>query len=173
MNVIRKADRSDLFAIHRMQDTPFRDRVFIDPLLPRKEFVERAESRIQKGLEHYFVQDSQGTIVGFIRFVMKSNWHAFTWGKWLNTLVYASNVVAFNRLELPRLIFPVREDNKRLIHLYEKFEFRKVWQEFIFYRQTLLAPLRTTNVTYYDITHEEFAVRADEMLKHSLPLTFE
>ena len=172
MNIIRRADRSDLHVIHKMQDLPFRDRVFIEPLAPREQFVEQTERNILEGQEHYYVQDLEGSIVGFIRLLKKQDWEALIWGKWLNTLVYAGQVVSFRRLQLPKLVFAVRDDNKRAIHLYKKFEFRKVGQEFICYRNSILSPVKTTNLTHYEITAEEFESKEELIRKHSLPLSF-
>ena len=172
MNVIRRADRADLNEIHRMQDLPFRDRVFLEWLPPRQEFVERTERNILDGFEHYYVQESEGSIVGFIRLLKKNEWEALTWGKWLNTLLYACGIVSFRKLQVPKVIFAVRDDNKRVMHMYKKYEFRNVGQEFLCYRTSLLAPLKTTNLTHYEITAEEFDLKEEQMRKHSLPLSF-
>jgi hypothetical protein len=155
-----------------MQDIPFRDRVFIEPLLTRQEFVERCEKYFVEGLEHYFVQVAADSVVGFIRLLKKSEWEALVWGKWLNTLMYACCVVAFDRIRLPALTFAVRDDNKRMIHLCQKFEFRRTGQEFITYRPSLFATIRTTNLTHFGLTAEEFQKRSEQMRKYSLLLNF-
>jgi hypothetical protein len=172
MNIIRRADRADLNEIHRMQDLPFRDRVFIEPLLSRQEFVQQTENNILEGLEHYYVQESEGSVVGFIRLLKRGEWEALTWGKWLNTLLYACGIVSFRQLHLPRVIFAVREDNRRVHHMYKKYDFRNVGQEFLCYRTSILSPIKTTNLTHYEITAEEFELKEEQMRKHSLPLSF-
>jgi hypothetical protein len=172
MNIIRRADRADLNEIHRMQDLPFRDRVFIEPLLSRDEFVAQSERNVLAGLEHYYVQESEGAVVGFIRLLKKKEWEALTWGKWLNTLLYACGIVAFHQLHLPKVTFAVRDDNKRVHHMYKKYQFRNLGQEFLCYRSSILGPLKTTNLTHYEITAEEFALKEELMRKHSLPLSF-
>lgn len=172
MNIIRKAEHSDLAEIYRIQDISFRDQVYIQPLLPLNEFIETTEQRIRDDLEHYYIQESEGSIVGFIHLFKKSDWEVLTWGKWLNTLLYATGIVSFEKLNLPKVIFGVRDDNKRVVHLYKKHQFRNVGKEFICYRPNILAPLKTTNLTHYEITAEEFWQKAEDMLKNSLPLSF-
>jgi hypothetical protein len=172
MNIIRRADRADLNEIHKMQDLPFRDRVFIEPLPSRPEFVAQAERNMIEGLEHYYVQESEGSVVGFIRLLKKNKWEALTWGKWLNTLLYACGIVSFRQLQLPCVIFAVRDDNKRVHHMYKKYDFRNVGQEFLCYRSSILSPIKTTNLTHYEITAEEFELKEEQMRKHSLPLSF-
>jgi hypothetical protein len=172
MNTIRKADISDLPEIYRIQDVPFRDTVFIEPLYSLEEFLRDTKGRIQANAECYYVQESEGSMVGFIRFFQKKDWEVLTWGKWLNTLLYATGIVSFEKMRLPKVIFAVRFDNKRVVHLYKKHNFRNVAQDFVCYRPSILAPIRTTNVTQYEITAEEFWEKAEDMKKNSLPLKF-
>jgi hypothetical protein len=172
MNIIRKANTSELSTIYRMQNIEFRERVFIQPLNTEAEFVEIAEQRIRKGIEHYFVQESDGAVTGFICLLNRSDWEVVTWGKWLNTLLYATGIVSFETLRLPKVLFAVRTDNKRIMHLYKKHHFRNVGQEFICYRPNMLGPVKTTNLTHYEITADEFWERAEAMRKNSLLLTF-
>ena len=172
MNTIRRAEITDLPEIHRIQDVPILDRVFIEPLYSKEEFIQDTVARMNNGAEFYYVQESEGSIVGFIRFFQKKDWEVLTWGKWLNTLLYATGIVAFEKLKLPKVVFAVRHDNKRVIHLYKKHNFRNVGQDFVCYRKNFLAPLQTTNVTQYEITAEEFWEKAEDMRKNSLPLLF-
>ena len=172
MNTIRKATLSDLPEIYRIQNVPFRDHVFIEPLYSKEEFIQETLARMEHGVESYYVQESEDSIVGFIRFFQKQDWEVLTWGKWLNTLLYATGIVAFEKLNLPKVIFAIRLDNKRVLHLYKKHEFRNVGQDFVCYRPNILASIRTTNVTLYEITAEEFWAKAEDMKKNSLPLKF-
>lgn len=172
MNIIRRADRADLHQIHRIQDIPFRDRVFTMPLLRRDEFVQRAERNMIDGLEHYYVHEAEGTVVGFIWLLKRQEWEALTWGKWLNTLLYACGVVAFRKLHLPGLVFSVLDDNKRVRHLYENYRFRNIGQEFYFYRDSQFGRLKTANLTHYKVTPEDLDRLEDQLRKRSLPLSF-
>jgi RimJ/RimL family protein N-acetyltransferase len=172
MNIIRKAELKDLQEIYRIQDVSFRDHVFIEPLESMDEFIRDTKRRMEADGEFYYVQEFEGSIVGFIRLLKKNDWEVLTWGKWLNTLLYATGIVAFEKMGLPKVIFAVRFDNKRVVHLYKKHNFRNVGQDFVCYRPNILAPIRTTNVTLYEITAEEFWEKAEDMKKNSLPLKF-
>ena len=172
MNTIRKAELSDLSEIYRIQNVPFRDHVFIEPLYSLEEFIQDTKKRMQVNGEYYYVQESEGSIEGFIRLLQKGHWEVLTWGKWLNTLLYATGIVSFEKIGLPKVIFAVRFDNKRVVHLYKKHNFRNIGQDFVCYRPSILAPIRTANVTQYEITAEEFWEKAEEMKKNSLPLKF-
>jgi|GEM_PF-4835236 len=172
MNIIRKAETSDLSVIHRLQNNEFRERVFLQPLGSEAEFIATSEQRIRDGFEHYYVQESEGSIVGFIYFLNRTDWEVVTWGKWLNTLLYATGIVSFEKLHLPKVIFSVRTDNKRVLHFYKQHRFRNVGQEFICYRSNILGPVKTANLTQYEITDEEFWERAEAMRKNSLQLNF-
>jgi hypothetical protein len=172
MNIIRRATYEELSEIHKMQDVPFRDHVFLEPLWPIERFKKETIERLENGTEHYFIHESDGSIAGFVRLLLRGDWEALTWGKWLNTLVYACGVVSFDQLNVPKLTFAVRDDNRRVLHLYQKFKFRKVSREFYPYRKTLFAPIQTINLTHFEITSEEFQVIRPVMRENSLLLTF-
>src|SRR3990172_6124776 len=147
MNMIRPALASDLPDIHQMQNIEFRDKVFIEPLPPCEEFVMETIDRMELGRERLYVMEVDGKVNGFVRLLFKGkDWEALTWGKWLNTLAYASCVLAFEKSDLPKLVFAVRLDNKRVIHLYQKFNFRRTGQELVFYRPQLFGYMKTTSL---------------------------
>ncbi len=172
-HTIRRADVKDLSEIYRMQNVQFRDKVFIEPMPSLDDFVKYTSRTIEAGYEHYYVEEDElGVVVGFIRYLKKDDWEALTWGKWLNTLVYASCYVGFDILNMPKLHFAVRDENKRVFHLYRKFGFRKLGQEFICYRKHLLAPIQTTGLTHYELTAEEYREKCEMMIKNSLALRF-
>jgi hypothetical protein len=173
MNVIRRATKGDLPAIHNIQNIEFRSKIFIEPLPAVEDFVESTIQRIAEGNEEYFVQETDGILTGFVRLLKKEEWEALSWGKWLNTLVYACFVVSFDVLKLEKVRFAIREDNARVIHLYKKFKFRNIGQELVVYRASLLAPLQTISVNHYEITREEFEERREIIRKTSLELTFQ
>jgi len=172
MNIIRKAEVGDMPQIHKLQDVPFRDQVFLEPLWPIEKFTQDTMARYENGTEHYYVHESEGSITGFIRLLHRTHWEALTWGKWLNTLLYACGIVSFEKLNLPKVIFAVRDDNRRVFHLYKKHDFRRVGKEFVCYRKNILAPVQTVNLTHYEITAEEFWEKSEAMRKNSLAVTF-
>ena len=173
MNVIRRATEADLPAIHKIQDIEFRNQVFIEPLPKVEEFVKQTTASIEAGVEQYFVLEIDGVMSGFVRLLKKQEWEGLSWGKWLNTLLYACYVVTFDFLKLEKLVFAIREDNARVLHLYKKFQFRRVGSELIVYRRSILDAVRTVSVYHYEITKEEFDKRREAIRKTSLPLEFQ
>ena len=173
MNIIRKGIETDLPGIHAMQDIEFRSKIFVEPLPPLDEFIESTSRRMREGKEKYFILETDGALNGFVRLLKKKEWEALSWGKWLNTLVYACFVVSFDVLKLEKVTFAIREDNNRVNHLYKKFQFRKTGQELLTYRWSILDRLRTVSVNQYEITREEFEERRETIRKSSLELTFQ
>ena len=173
MHIIRRANEADLSGIHAMQDIEFRTNIFVEPLPPADEFVASTLQRMANGVEQYFVLETDGTLNGFVRLLKKKDWEALSWGKWLNTLVYACFVVSFDFLKLDKVTFAIREDNVRVNHLYKKFQFRKTGQELLTYRRSILDHLRTVSVNHYEITKEEFDERRDLIRKTSMELEFQ
>lgn len=173
MHIIRKAAEEDLPRIHELQDVEFRDTVFVETLSPVDEFVAETKARLEAGLEHLYVQESDGSVTGFVRFLQKANgWEALTWGKWINTLAYASVILAFEKLGFSKLLFSVRLENKRVMHLYEKFDFRRTGVELYFYRTQRLGFIKTTNLQHFELTADEFREKAESMRKNSLNVIF-
>lgn len=173
MNIIRRATEADLPGIHSIQDIEFRSKIFVEPLPPLQEFLEVTSRRMSEGTEQYFVLEIDGALSGFVRLLKKKDWEALSWGKWLNTLVYACFVVSFDILHLEKVTFAIREDNVRVNHLYKKFQFRNTGQELLTYRLSLFDFLRTVSVNYYEITKEEFEEKREIIRKTSLDLTFQ
>lgn len=151
-----------------------RERIFMHPLAPLEEFVEETATRMRRGLEYYFVLEQDGVLQGFSNLVKKgAQIEALTWGKWLNTLVFVSGVCNFEILGFPSLMFSVRHDNKRVIHLYRKFDFRKIGNEMHLYRMHQWGGLYSVGLYYFEVTAEEFKERRDIMERSSVKLTFQ
>ena len=173
MNIIRRAAESDLPGIHQIQDIEFRSKVFLEVLLPLEEFCQTTAQRMAAGVEQYFVHEKDGELAGFIRLLKREEWEGLSWGKWLNTLLYSCFVVTFDFLKLEKLTFAIREDNARVIHLYKRFQFRKVSQEFMVYRWSFSDPIRTISIDHYEITRAEFDQRREAIKKTSMDVTFQ
>jgi hypothetical protein len=174
MHIIRRALEADFQRIYELQNVPFRDKVFLEPLHSLDSFLKETKDRCDNGLEQFFVLDSDGTVSGFIRFVKTQNgWEALTWGRWMNTLAYASAVLAFEKLGFPKLVFSVRLENERVLRLYSKFNGRRTGMELINYREFEFGPIKTANLQYFELTPEEYRERAESMRKDSLQLVFE
>jgi hypothetical protein len=147
--------------------------VFIEPLPKVEEFVKQTAANIAAGGEQYFVLEIDGVMSGFVRLLKKQEWEGLSWGKWLNTLLYACYVITFDFLKLPKLVFAIRENNARVLHLYKKFQFRRVGSELMVYRRNIMDAIRTVTIYHYEITKEEFDERREAIRKTSLPLEFD
>jgi hypothetical protein len=171
---IRTAGVSDLPAIYDLQNTVFRSEVMDSELPARDEFLRQKENLLALGEEKLFLLERAGKPEGFLAFSMESGfWHVNVWGAWLKTLVYAAGVAAFDHLQFPRLVFCVREVNRRMVTLCERYEFRLIGRNSVFV--TLQEPpyISIARVCYYDITMEEFRLRSEKMRKASLTLQWD
>ena len=174
MHIVRRAMEADFRRIYDIQNVPFRDKVFLEPLLSFDRFVNETRERMDAGVEQFFVLESEGTVSGFIRFLKKGNgWEALTWGRWINTLAYAASVLAFEKLGFDKLIFSVRLENERVLRLYSKFNGRRTNMELLTYRQYEFGPIKTANLQHFELTPEEFLERAESMRKDALKIVFE
>jgi hypothetical protein len=174
MHIIRRASVADLPRVYELQNVPFREIALMEPLLPLDRFVKEAQERFDAGIQQLFVLDSDGIISGFIVFFKKEHgWEAVGWGRWMNSLAYATFVLAFEKLGFPKLIFAVRLENERFLHLCNKFQFRRTNMELIYYRDYEFGPIKSANLQHFEITPEEYLERAESMGKDSLKLVFE
>src|SRR5437016_14634576 len=98
---IRPAKNSDLPIIFAMQNIPFREMVFIEPLPPREDFLNETKKNISTGKEFYYIFEENGTPDGFIQYDACET--TTIWGKWLSTLVFCCARLAFDDLGFSKL----------------------------------------------------------------------
>jgi hypothetical protein len=171
--IVRPACAADLLSIYSLQNVPFRDQVFDTPLPSYEEFQKEVGERLAEGEgEQYWVFEEDGRTTGFLWFQMNDGfWFVTIWGRWLKTLTNAAGVVAFDRLFAPRLVFLVRQSNRRMIRVCEDFQFRKVGETEAIYVSGRGFSIGKAN--YYDITAEEFEGKRVYMASQSLKLKIE
>lgn len=173
MKIFRPAVRSDLQAVHALQNVPYRDRVYALPLPPYENFQEETLEKLKNQEKFLYVLEEDQIPIGYTEyFKSPKGWDLIFWGKWLNTLAYASGKVAFEDLRLSKLSGVVRQENKRTIRILEKFDIRKVRQDYHLYYKPANFGLASTYLYYYEITPEEFQERSALMRQQSLGVIF-
>lgn len=173
--VLRPATEADMPAIYKLQDIPFRDSVYANSLPKYEYFEESALQSIKAGYECYFMFELNGVADGFAQYVREGPvaWDIIVWGKWINTLIYASLKTGFDYLGIELVRSAVRVDNKRVIKAYEKFGIRKTGREMLMYRQGgLKGYLVTANMDYFEMTPEEFHAMEEHLRTQSFEVIF-
>ena len=171
---VRPADVSDLPVIYELQNSTFRSQVFDSELPSQEQFIEEKQAALAAGDEKLYVLQKDWNTVGFISFGKESNfWNVTIWGTWLKTLVYAAGMCVFRHLNSPRLIFCIRDTNKRMIKLCNEYEFRLIGHDSRFVTFPDPPYVGIAQFSYFDITAEEFDQRVQKMRERSLPLQFQ
>lgn len=170
---LRRGTADDLQLIYRMQDVPYRWKVFAGPLPEYREFRAAAEELLESGDAHLFIFEKSGESAGFTQLVRsEESWDIIVWGRWLNTLIYAGLAAAFDGVHLPAVVSEVRRDNARIIRAYQLFSIRKIGQATVPCRLGKFDDFRITDFFYYEMTDEEYRERLPVLRKHSLAMTF-
>src|SRR5512135_2031258 len=128
MRIIRTASVEDLPVIHRMQDIPLWEKIMIRPLPGREEFQAGAAAEMAAGRESFYVMEMDGTPEGFI-WIRRPAETCEIWGRHLHTLFHACAWIAFENLGMRRLAWNVRESNRRMIRVCERFRVRRTGGE--------------------------------------------
>ncbi len=173
MRRLRPATISDLPAIYQLQNTPYRQEMLDTDLLPFEPFLQEKTVKMNTGEELYYILEEDGVSRATIWFSPSADFcHTIIWGPWLKTLIYCSGKAAFDHLKVPRLVFGVRQSNRRMVRACELFTFRIVGETKV--TVTLEEPpyLGTALINFYDITMAEFREREALMRSQSLPLEF-
>jgi hypothetical protein len=164
---LRRASPDDLALIHRLQDQPIRDRIFLHPLPPRDAFCAEAAERMARETEHFYLLDVNDRTDGFIS-IWPSETTCEIWGRHLHTLYYLCGRLAFGPLGLPRLTWYVRGQNRRMLRLCDRFQVRRTAAENRFVATRGLAFLAVGPVHYFELTPAEFFGHEELMLRYVL-----
>lgn len=167
--VVRPAVPADLPAIHQLQNIPHREKVFVDPLPPLKNFVEESKARIETGRLHYYMFEENSVPTGFIKYESEEE-STTIWGKWLSTLVYACGVLAFDDLQFSKLTWYTRAANKPMIRTCEKMKFRRTDEKDVLNITEGFAFIAIGKLIYFEITAAEFHAQRHWMKDLALPL---
>jgi hypothetical protein len=170
MYTYRKATEADLPVIYKMQDVPFRDRVYANYLPGYQEFYEFTARKMGTGEEVLYVLERDGSPDGFVEYIhTQERMDIIVWGKWIKTLMYVAMKVAFDQLGCAKVNSAVRTDNERVVRTYREYDIRKIGQEMFMYRQgSILGYLKTANFYYYEMTLEEFRAKEEQLRRQSL-----
>jgi RimJ/RimL family protein N-acetyltransferase len=169
MVVVRPATLADLPVIHKLQNTPYREKVFTEPLPPLERFIQESEERMNAGKQYYFVFEQDSAPLGFIEYRHPEETTSI-WGKWLSTLCYACAVLAFDDLNFSKLIWYTRATNKPMLRTCDKMKFRRTGETSVCYIADLFAFVAIGKLTLFELTSEEFALNRKWMKSLALPV---
>lgn len=169
MYLVRPASLSDLPVIHRLQNIPHREKVFVEPLAPLEKFVQDTGSLMSERKEHFYVFEQDAVPLGFIKYVSKDE-STTIWGKWLSTLVYVCGVLAFDDLKFSKLTWYTRANNKPMIRTCEKMKFRRTGEKNLCNITEGFAFIAVGKLIFFEITSDEFNAQRHWMKELSLPV---
>lgn len=171
--LVRPAALSDLPVIHRLQNIPHREKVFVEPLPPLEIFASESESLIAAGKQHYYVFEQDAVPTGFIKYEIEQE-STTIWGKWLSTLVYACGVLAFDDLKFSKLTWYTRSNNKPMIRTCEKMKFRRTGEKDVCNITEGFAFIAIGKLIFFEITAAEFHAQRHWMkdLAHPVDIRF-
>ena len=168
MYVLRPASLGDIPVIHRLQNIPYREKVFIEPLPALEEFLRISEEKMH-GEQFYYMFEQDSAPLGFIEYRQKHETTSI-WGRWLNTLVYGCAVLAFDDLQLSKLNWYTRAINKPMIKTCEKMKFRKTGEKDICNITQGFSFIAIGKLIFYELTAEEFHANRHRMKELALPV---
>jgi hypothetical protein len=174
MWIVRSASMDDLSTIYSLQNSSHREEALDSELPSFDQFFEERRQEMMSGQEKYFLLENAGVPAGFVALSLASDfWNARIWGRWLRTLVYAGSSIAFDHLQLPRLVFGVRETNRRMNKVCKDYDFRTVGENSVIVTFQDPPYVGVARILYYDLTAEEFHARSQLIRQHSFPLQFQ
>lgn len=169
MIVVRPATVSELPIIHRLQDIPYREKVFAEPLPPLEAFVEESAARMSEEREFYYLVEQESTPLGFIEYRSPEQTTSI-WGKWLSTLCYACAVLAFEDLKFSNLIWYTRAINKPMLRTCDKMKFRKTGEKSVCRISEGFAFIAIGKLVLFELTPAEFYKNCEWMKALSMPV---
>ena len=173
MYTFRAASVSDLPAIYRLQNTPYREKVLTSPLTPYDEFLSVTSKKLERKEQHVFLLEMDGSLEGFVDFEKSNeNWHPTFWSRWLNTLVYGCCEGAFRFLGFSKINWYVRKNNQRMHRICERYNFRKTGEGSFCNITEGFDFIALGRLTFFELTAAEYLERADTIRQHSLPVIF-
>ncbi len=168
MRIIRTASVEDLPVIHRMQDIPLREKIMIRPLPRQEAFLAETAAEMAAGRESFYLMELDGTPEGFI-WIRRPEETCEIWGRHLHTLFYFCAWIAFEQLGLRRLCWNVRESNRRMIRVCERFRVRRTGGENRFVVAPGFSFVAAGPVFDYEFLPGEFRERLQLIRRNILP----
>lgn len=172
MYLLRPALMEELSVIHQMQNIPYRENVFTEPLPPLQEFIDLSRERMQAGEEFYYIFEVDGKTNGFIEY-RRSLETTSIWGRWLKTLIYSGGVLAFYDLKFSKLKWYTRAINKPMLAACTQFKFRRVGENEVCTITEGFGFIAVGKTILFELASEEFIANQKWMEKLCHPLEFQ
>lgn len=168
---LRPAASNDLPTIYNLQNIPYRERVFVDPLPSQDEFVRNASEKMHLQDQYYYIFEQNGSPLGWIEY-QKNPETTSIWGKWFSTLVYGCALLAFDDLKFSRLNWYTRAINKPMLKTCEKMKFRKTGEREVCNITQGFSFIAIGKIFMFELTSAEFQANRNWMQKLALPVEF-
>jgi len=164
---LRKAEPSDLPLMYKMQNVPTREKLLTSPLPPVDIYIARATIEMNAGNEHFYLLETDSTAIGLI-WISTAEETCEIWGKHIHSLFYACARIAFEDLKMQRLVWWVRQSNRRMLKVCERFRIRRTGSENICTIGEKLEFLAIGEIHYFEFRVSEYPERIPLMQKYSL-----
>jgi hypothetical protein len=164
---ILEATDMDLPLIHSMQNIPVRERYLNRPLPALNDFLNAASQQLWNGSEKYFLLQQNDRMEGFI-WISPEAETCEIWGKHLHSLFYGCARIAFENLSMRKLVWSVREKNRRMMKVCERFRIRKTGSEEICVIEPKFEFIAIGTIHYFEFKAEEYPERIPLMHQFSV-----
>ena len=163
---LRGAEVSDLPEVYQMLNSPMRESFLIDPLAPQGEFIQQTTLNMEEGRESYYLLEQDSKLKGLIR-ILRSDGSCEIWGRSLRTLFYHCARIAFEELNMPSLCWYVRNNNRRMLHICELFQIRKIGEAPFYTIGEKLNFLTAGVATFFEFLSDEYEARLPIMKRNA------
>jgi hypothetical protein len=162
---IREAIERDLSLIHQMQNIPLREKLLTSPLPAVETFVAHRAEQLRTGMERYYLlQGEEHMPVGFV-WICVAQETCEIWGRYLHSLFYACARIAFEVLGMNRLVWNVRQNNRRMLTVCERFKIRMIGSDNICMIEEKFEFVAIGKINYFEFKSEEYPERIPLMRK--------
>jgi hypothetical protein len=164
---LRKAAPVDLPLIYKMQNVPVREKLLATPLPREDDYIANAVFQMNAGNEHFYLLEDESVAVGLV-WICTSRETCEIWGKHLHSLFYACARIAFEELNMQRLVWWVRESNPRMLQVCKRFRIPRTGSESICSIGEKLEFLAIGEIHYFEFKASEYPERITLMQQYSL-----
>ena len=170
MYTLRRAGSADFSAIYHLLNTPLREKLLVEPLAQEPEFLQQSQLNLQSDTEFYYLLEQDGVILGSIR-IMVPEESCEIWGRSLATLYYHCGRIAFEELQMKRLQWCVRQNNRRMLRICEMFGAQKTGESPFFNFASKLSFIAIGVVNFYEFTPEAYRSHISLMRRFAMPIS--
>ena len=164
---LRKAGLQDLPLIYDMQNVPAREKFLMTPLPEIETYIADARVQINAGNEHFYLLEMDSKAEGLI-WISSALETCEVWGRHYHSLFYACAKLAFEDLGMQRLLWWIRQSNRRALKACQRFRIRRTKSEYVCTIGDKLEFLAVGEIHYFEFNASEYPERKSLMKKLSI-----